>query len=307
MAELIRGVDVASYQPSSYEVKGLDFVFVKATEATGYVNPKLAAQAARGRDSGLVVGFYHFLRKGNPEAQAAYFLKRAGARANEILACDWESAPDGSTPSNDEKDRFIRECVRLAPRHRVILYCNRDYWLNRERSNYAGDGLWIADPSAPEGHPRISHPWLFHQYSISGGMDRNLGNFPTRAALQAWAKGSEPASTGGIGGGAMALTADQTYAAVWKTDKVPTLADASDAQANPTWQPVSVLRDVWASTRDTQARVRALEGEVAALRAQLDAMAASLTQLDVSGALGALQAAINATTITLSAGGGNTP
>ena len=35
----------------------------------------------------------------------------------------------------------------------MILYCNRDFWLHRDSTSFCADGLWIADPSAPEGQP----------------------------------------------------------------------------------------------------------------------------------------------------------
>ncbi|MFK0297339.1 GH25 family lysozyme, partial [Streptomyces sp. NPDC090442] len=57
----VRGIDVSSYQPSTYNTNGRDFVFVKATEGTSYINPRQSAQAAQARRNGLVVGFYHFL------------------------------------------------------------------------------------------------------------------------------------------------------------------------------------------------------------------------------------------------------
>ncbi|MEU4150828.1 GH25 family lysozyme [Streptomyces sp. NPDC026659] len=311
MADLIKGVDVAAYQSSTYDLKGLDFVFVKATEGTSYANPKMPAQVARAREAGLVTGFYHFQRKGNPEAQAAYFVSRAGARPGEILACDWESAPDGTYPSNEEKDRFIRECKRLAPTQRVVLYCNTSFWLTHDKTSYAGDGLWIADPSSPIGQPRIKHAWLYHQYSSAGGIDRDVANFPSRDALRTWANGLRPATPDNptTGGGSVALTAQQTFDAVWKTDQVAAPDTAPDRATNATWQPQSWLKD-------TGNRVRVLEAELSAVRAiaaannaalkdvaaKLDALTSSLAQLDVSGALGALQAAINATTITLHSG-----
>ncbi|MGP4083151.1 hypothetical protein [Streptomyces sp. KR55] len=107
----------------------------------------------------------------------------------------------------------------------------------------------------------------------------------------------------------MALTAQQVYDAVWKTDQIAAPVTAPDRASNETWQPQS-----W--VKDTGNRVRALEAELSAVRAiaaannaalkdvraQLDALTATLAQLDVSGALGALQAAINATTITLHTG-----
>ncbi|MBM9504516.1 glycoside hydrolase family 25 protein [Actinacidiphila acididurans] len=190
---MIKGVDVSSFQSTTYSLTGLDFVFVKATQSTNYVNPHMPAQVQRARNAGVVVGMYHFLVRGNIKAQAAYFVAKAGARPGEILACDWEANTDGTFPSNAEKDEFLAEVKRLAPKHRVVLYCNRDYWLNHDRTSVCGDGLWIADYSHPAGHPAIKHAWLFNQYSAANNTDSDVGNFSTRAALKQWA-GYPPAT-----------------------------------------------------------------------------------------------------------------
>ncbi|MFI0897614.1 GH25 family lysozyme [Streptomyces sp. NPDC020983] len=179
----VNGIDVASYQSSDYSTSGLDFVVVKATEGSSYTNPRHAGQVAHARAHGLVVGHYHFARPGSASGQADYFLAHAGAKAGDFLAFDWED----SGVSGAHKDAWLRHVRAKAPEHRVVLYCNRDFWLHRDHTSYCADGLWIADPSAPRGHPRVEHPWLFHQYSEAGGLDRNVGNFKDRAALHAWA------------------------------------------------------------------------------------------------------------------------
>lgn len=189
---MINGIDVASYQAETYATSGLDFVFVKATEGTSYTNPKMKKQAATARTAGLVLGFYHFLVSGNVEAQAAYFVDRCASLEGDLLVCDWETSGK-SRPTNAEKDRFIREVKRLRPTHKTGLYCNTDYWLNRDTTSYAGDFLWIADPNHKAGSPGIKAKWLFHQHSISGGTDRNVANFRDRAALRAWAGYPAPA------------------------------------------------------------------------------------------------------------------
>ena len=187
----VKGIDVASFQSSTYSTTGLAFVMVKATEGTSYVNPRHAAQVAHARAAGLVVGHYHFARPGSLTAQATYFLKHAAAKAGDILAFDWEDTGVSGT----DKDNWIKHVQASAAGHRVVLYCNRDFWLNRDHTSFAGDGLWIADPDASAGHPRVEHAWTFHQYSSSGGLDRDLGNFASRAALGTWAaKGVKPPS-----------------------------------------------------------------------------------------------------------------
>ncbi|MFI8190547.1 glycoside hydrolase family 25 protein [Streptomyces sp. NPDC085946] len=185
---MLRGIDVSSYQPASYDTDGLSFVFVKATEGRSYVNPRLAAQTRTARDAGLVVGFYHFLWPGNLTAQAEYFVAKAPERPGDILAVDWETTGDGTHASNAEKDRFIRKVKELRPGHRVVLYCNRHFWLDVDTTSYAGDGLWIADYVAA-GKPRIEAAWRFHQYT-DDPVDTNVAAFASRAALQTWAGGA---------------------------------------------------------------------------------------------------------------------
>jgi hypothetical protein len=179
----VKGIDIASYQGADYSTAGLAFVVVKATEGTSYINPKHNAQIATGRAAGLVVGHYHFVRPGDIVAQAAYFLAHAAPKTGDVLVLDWE---DHGVSSAD-KDTFIKAIRTAAPHHRVLLYCNRDFWLTRDTSGFCGDGLWIADPGAPAGHPRVEHPWVMHQYSEAGGVDRDVASFANAAALRTWA------------------------------------------------------------------------------------------------------------------------
>lgn len=183
---MLRGIDVSAYQPSSYDTDGLSFVFVKATEGRSYVNPRLAAQTKRARDAGLVVGFYHFLWPGNLTAQAEYFLSKSPEKPGDVLAVDWENNSEGTHASNAEKDRFIKKLKELRPDNRVVLYCNRHFWLNVDTTSYAGDALWIAD-YVTAGKPRIKARWRFHQYT-DNPLDKNVADFESRAALREWAK-----------------------------------------------------------------------------------------------------------------------
>ncbi|MFH8796725.1 glycoside hydrolase family 25 protein [Streptomyces sp. NPDC017941] len=181
---MLRGIDVSSYQ-STFDTDGLSFVFIKATEGRSYVNPRLTAQTKLARDGGCVVGYYHFLWPGNITAQAEYFVAKAPEKKGDILAVDWEWTGDHTAASNSEKDRFIREVKRLRPSHRVMLYCNRDFWLNKDTTSYAGDGLWIAD-YVSAGKPRIQAKWRIHQYT-STPLDKNVARFASEEAMRDWA------------------------------------------------------------------------------------------------------------------------
>ncbi|MEU1372010.1 GH25 family lysozyme, partial [Streptomyces sp. NPDC005803] len=182
---MLNGIDVSGYQPATPDVSGKAFVFIKATEGVSYVNPRQATQAAAARKAGAVVGFYHFARPGNVQAQAKYFADKAGSVEGDVLAIDWED----SGVSCADKDALIKAVKQLRPTHKVVLYCGRDFWLHRDTTSYCGDGLWIADYSHAAGSPAIEHPWLFHQHS-DHPVDQDVANFPTVAALKAWAKGT---------------------------------------------------------------------------------------------------------------------
>lgn len=228
----IQGQDWASYQSATPSTAGLAFTFIKATESTNYVSPRMTSQTAHARAAGLTVGFYHFLRPGSMTAQAAYFVAKAASVEGDILAADWED----SGVSCAAKDQFIREVKRLRPTHRVVLYCNTSYWKTRDTTSYAGDGLWIADPDHAAGKPGIQADWLFQQYSSAGGVDRNIANpahFKTAADLRAWAAGSAPTPTPNPNPPENDMNkTDLTFLAT--TDGVfPAPKDASDYSADP--------------------------------------------------------------------------
>lgn len=181
---MIKGIDVASYQSENYDTTGLSFVVVKATEGTTFVNPKYAAQVKHARDKGLVVGHYHFVNDNKSmDEQAAFFVKTATEKAGEFLVLDWED------PGVDdaEKNEFIKKAKALAPGIKVGLYCNKSYWKTRDHSSYAGDFLWIADPSSPAGKPDVQHPWVIHQYGIKNNTDLNVAKFANIGAMAVWA------------------------------------------------------------------------------------------------------------------------
>ncbi|MDF4250434.1 glycoside hydrolase family 25 protein [Streptomyces sp. WMMB303] len=280
MADHIKGIDVASYQSENYGTRGLDFVIIKITEGTSYTNPKWVAQRQTGRDAGLVTGFYHFVRPGSMKAQADYFLSKINLRAGDVLALDWED----SGVSSADKDAWIRYVQGKAEGHRVLLYCNVDFWLNRDTSSFAGDGLWIAQYNGRPGQPSIQHPWLLHQYT-SDPIDTNLARFDSRAAMRAWATGGQEDDM---------PSQQELYDGVWELDGRMTVPWGSDA--NPEWKPKSVLIHIGEVARETRGRVKGLENAVAELTAKGAARDAVLAKLAEGGGLTAaeIQAAAEA-------------
>lgn len=182
----VRGSDVASpYQNADYPVAGQGFVFVKATQGASYTNPQMSAQLQHGVGNGLCVGVYHFLTAtATVAAQLAWFEHHAIVKPGYAIAVDWE-AYQGQWPGNDAKDEMIRGLKGLYPKNRVVLYTNKDGWLNHDRTSYCGDGLWIADPGVA-GHVSVKHPWVFHQWGIRNNVDQDVANFQSVGDLKKW-------------------------------------------------------------------------------------------------------------------------
>lgn len=186
---LTYGIDVSADQSEELpgSMPGVEFAFIKATEGHTYTSPTQSAQASAARHAGRAVGFYHFLWPGNIQTQAEYFVTQCASVPGDVLAVDWETTEDGTAASCDEKDEMLRAVKRLRPNHRVILYCNTDFWFHHDTDSYAGDGLWIADYTNA-GRPRIKAGWKFHQYADGPGCDRDVFN-GSAAQLHQWARG----------------------------------------------------------------------------------------------------------------------
>lgn len=182
----LQGWDVSSNNDPGWQPRAVEtFGWVKCTEGRTYRNPDYAQQLAKARARGQVVGHYHWLVKGNTEQQLQWFLANVDLQPGDMVALDWE---DDSAPPSSEKDAWIMAAQTALPGHRVGLYCNRDWWWNRDTSSFAGDYLWIAKYGGDD--PGIEHQWLFWQHT-SVPMDRNYARFGSVDELRAWALGKD--------------------------------------------------------------------------------------------------------------------
>lgn len=188
---LTHGIDVSSNNRTMPPATSYAFALVKCTEGHTYVSPTYARQVSTIRAAGKVLGHYLFLWPGDVPAQVAYFREHATVRAGDIVAVDWETTTAGTHASSAEKDQALKLLRAVYPHSRVLLYCNRDFWLNVDTSSGCGDGLWIADPDRPAGQPAVTHSWLLHQFSSLAGIDRDVYG-GTEQALRAWAGALAP-------------------------------------------------------------------------------------------------------------------
>jgi lysozyme len=169
----------------------LSFAFLKATEGRGFRDPLFPAFWKAAGALGLARGAYHFARPTtDATAQADAFLayvRSAGLGAGDMLALDLEVA-DGRGPADvsawgREFCAHIHQSVGRAP----LVYTFLSFAQEGHCAGLGGYPLWIADPSATPGRPRIPAPWsswAVHQYGQQG-IDLDVANYPDAAAMTA--------------------------------------------------------------------------------------------------------------------------
>lgn len=190
---MIEGRDVSSYDGSSPDYSGLDFVIIKVTEGTGYVNPYWTQQRDKARAEGKIVGYYAYphIADGGV-ADATFFLRTclSQTRPGEFFNLDWEwygQSGVSNSLADTFKDEFLATIANKG--HRRLTYSDTSNWVNVDVNSNVGDGLWIAEYGVLA--PTISHPWVLWQYSSSGA-DHDRANFLSHAAMLDWMLGAVP-------------------------------------------------------------------------------------------------------------------
>jgi GH25 family lysozyme M1 (1,4-beta-N-acetylmuramidase) len=199
-AGLPTGPDVSRWQHgtaiswSAVKASGQSFVFVKATEGSGYTNAYFAADWAQSRAVGLYRGAYHFARpsstSGSALAQARHFVKVAGTHrgAGDLPpVLDLES--DGGLSAAalaTWTQQWLTEATRLTGRT-PIIYTYPSFWKVQMAGTamFAEYPLWIADYSGTSAPTTLGiwKTWTFWQVNntttmpgISGNVDFNRFN-----------------------------------------------------------------------------------------------------------------------------------
>jgi lysozyme len=100
-------------------VKGAGIIGIvnKATEGVGYKDDTYASRRPLVESAGLKWGAYHFMRPGDPVAQANFFLRVVGDPTGLMLMCDWE-VPGVSVDAMKHFNRAVHDKVGRWP----VLY-----------------------------------------------------------------------------------------------------------------------------------------------------------------------------------------
>lgn len=118
-------------------------VIVKATQGTGYVNPKCNHQWNLAGSLGKKRGLYHYAGGGNPVAEAQFFINNIKNYVGQgLLILDWESYQNASWGNTNWARQFVNEVHRLTGVWPLLYVQESAIW---QVANCANDcGLWVA-------------------------------------------------------------------------------------------------------------------------------------------------------------------
>lgn len=197
---MLNGIDVSSHNDYPFNAiteagyRTSDFVIVKATQGTSYINPYCDKAVQRCINDGKLWGFYHYASGGNPESEAEYFYNQTKNYTGKgIPALDWESIQNRAWGNTTWCKRFVDRYYQLTKVYPLI-------YIQASSINQAANcsdkcGLWVASYQS-----KLTwnlYPWQTYtvwQYTSSNGkLDKNKANLTKEAWLKI-AQGNRNAS-----------------------------------------------------------------------------------------------------------------
>lgn len=183
----VRGIDISAHNGridfSKVKDAGIDFVFIKASEGTDFLDKRFRANFDSAASYGIPSGAYHFFRYDKDGMQQAVNLYNAlDGRVPELgVVIDVEDAGNPHEGSEEVIVANLGEMIDYLNLRglTVMLYTNKDGYNQFLRRAYAGYPLWICSFND---NP-IDAEWRYWQYShtgrvrgISGNVDLNVFN-----------------------------------------------------------------------------------------------------------------------------------
>lgn len=159
---MLRGIDISNWQAGLdiAKLKGVDFVIVKATEGSYFVDMYCDGWVQQCKSLGKMWGFYHFAGEDTPEDEARFFLDNTRNYFGQgIPVLDWEGSQ-----SSDWVNRFVR-----------IIHDETGVW------------PWI-----------YANPWRFNQGGVEPNCARWVASYPDVVRPDLYFDPGEPPETEGL-------------------------------------------------------------------------------------------------------------
>ena len=206
----LNGIDISSYQSGiDLTVVPCDFVIIKATQGTGYVNPDCDRAYQQAKRAGKLRGTYHYVGGGNAVAEADYYVNNIkGYIKDGLLAIDWEAEQNGAWGNEAYLEQLVRRVIERTGVKPLIYSMASRYAQVAAVAKKLDCGLWIAEYADMNPTGYQAHPWregayacAIRQYTSAGRLNGWGGNLDLNIAYMTrdqWAKyvnpGGKPAA-----------------------------------------------------------------------------------------------------------------
>lgn len=179
----MNGIDISAWQRGiNLDVVPFDFLIVKATEGTTYINGVFESNCDDAIRLGRCLGAYHYANGGDYKKEADFFLSKVNKYlGNVLLILDWEGQNNTSFGKCD-KEWVKNWCDYVLAQTGIkpIIYASKSVISLFEGLGYE---FWIAQyaNNTPTGYQ--NSPWnegayscLIRQYSSAGRLSGYSGN-----------------------------------------------------------------------------------------------------------------------------------
>lgn len=200
----LNGIDIASYQSGiDLSVVPCDFVIIKATQGTGYVNPDCDRAYQQAKRAGKLRGTYHYVGGGNAVAEADYYVNNIkGYLKDGLLAIDWEAEQNSAWGNEAYLEQLVRRVIERTGIKPLIYSMASRYAQVAAVAKKLDCGLWIAEYADMNPTGYQAHPWregayacAIRQYASTGRLNGWGGDLDLNIAYmtrEQWAKYVNP-------------------------------------------------------------------------------------------------------------------
>lgn len=193
----LNGIDVSSHQRGiDLRKVPCDFVIVKATQGTTYVNPDCDRAYQQAKAAGKLLGVYHYACGGDANAEADFFLKNIQGYLKEaILVLDWEQIQNPGYSKGPNWCKSFLDRVYQKTGVRPLIYMSKSVCRAWDWSQVAkNNGLWVAQYANNNSSAYQSNPWtdtkgygawsgpVIFQYTSSGSLSGWAGKLDLNIA-----------------------------------------------------------------------------------------------------------------------------
>ena len=147
----IKGIDISNYQENINlnEVKnaGYKVCYIKATEGQTYTDPLLIQNYNKAKETGLDIGFYHFIHSYDDGAVQAKFLlsKISNLDYNCRIAIDIEVTDNQCAATINKCIHDFATEITNQTGHYPCIYTNLSFANDYLDSSLSKYGLWLAE------------------------------------------------------------------------------------------------------------------------------------------------------------------